>query len=224
MSNAVLIRAVVPMKPAYQGKSRLAEVLDAEGRAALSLHLLQHVLQSLSGASTSVEMVVIGGDEWVRDVAVETGAQWQQEPGGGLNGAIRYAVDAAFAAAAAAVLVAPGDLGLLAPKDVDDLIALSSGLRRVVLARAASDGGTNAILAPRGMMVGPYFGRGSFLRHLEAARDSGAPVEVSQSPGFAFDLDTPQDMAAYRSACPDMDTTLAAWRQRLLFKARAATG
>ena len=210
-----LLRTIVPMKPAYGGKSRLADVLDSEGRAALCLLLLQHVLQVVSRAATATETWVVGGDEWVQRVASEESALWQAEPGGGLNEAIRHAASRAFQAGAPAVLVLPGDLGLLQPEDVDGLVALSSGMTRAVLARAAADGGTNAVLAPRGLMVDPSFGPDSFSRHLEEARRANIPVEVSLALGPSFDLDTPEDMSVYREQRPDLDEVLESWRRRL---------
>ena len=223
MSGSSLLRAIVPMKPAYEGKSRLASVLDLEGRAALCLLLLQHVLKAVSRAATVVETWVVGGDEWVRSVALQESAQWQADPGGGLNEAIRHAASSAFQAGAPAILVLPGDLGLLKSEDVDGLVALSGGLRRAVLARATADGGTNALLAPRGLMVGPRFGANSFAQHLEAARSASVPVEVSQAPGLGFDLDTPDDLAVYRQQRPDLDQALESWRQRLRTQAPVGT-
>ncbi len=44
MTGPTTLRVIVPMKPAYEAKSRLTSVLDSDGRVALSLHLLQHVL------------------------------------------------------------------------------------------------------------------------------------------------------------------------------------
>ena len=215
MSVSALLRTIVPVKPAYGGKSRLAGVLDSEGRAALCLLLLQHVLRVVSRAATATETCVVGGDEWVQRVASEESALWQAEPGGGLNEAIRHATSTAFEAGAPAILVLPGDLGLLQPEDVDGLVALSGGMTRAVLARAAADGGTNAVLAPRGFMIDPSFGPDSFSRHLEAAQRANVPVEVSLAPGLSFDLDTPEDMSVYREQQPDLDEALESWRRRL---------
>ena len=94
-------------------------------------------------------------------------------------------------------------------------MALSRGLRHAVLARAIEDGGTNAILAPRGLMVGPRFGANSFAQHLKAARSANVPVEISQAPGLGFDLDTSHDLSVYRQERPDLDQALESWRQKL---------
>ena len=214
MTSPTPFRIIVPMKPAYEGKSRLADVLDADGRAALSLHLLQHVL-SVASHVAGAETWVIGGDAWVQQVATLESAIWQQDPGGGLNDALGHAMRMAFAAGAPAILVLPGDLGLLTLGDLEELVSLSGGFRKTVLARAAADGGTNALLVPRGLLVGPSFGPDSFQRHFDEAQRADVPVEISQAPGFAFDLDTPQDLAAYLAARPELESALASWREKL---------
>ncbi|MFH1140176.1 MAG: 2-phospho-L-lactate guanylyltransferase [Chloroflexota bacterium] len=223
MTGQIPLRVLVPMKPAYEGKSRLAGVLDAEGRAALSLHLLQHVL-SVASRVAGAETWVIGGDAWVRHVATLESAIWQPDPGGGLNDALRHAIRTAFEAGAPAILVLPGDLGLLAPGDVENLIILSDGFRKAVVARAAADGGTNALLVPLGLTLGPSFGPGSFQRHMEEAQRAKVPVEVSHTPGLAFDLDTPEDLAAYRAVQLELEPALDSWRKKLRSQAPDVRG
>ncbi len=224
MRASGMLRVIVPMKPVYEGKSRLAGVLGPESRAALCLHLLQHVLRAVGKSGAALETWVVGGDEWVCALASQESARWQADPGHGLNEAVSHAVGVAFEDGASGILVLPGDLGFLRPEDVDGLVALSAGLRCLVLARAVTDGGTNAILAPRGLMVGPCFGPGSFARHMEEALKTGIPVEVCDLPGLAFDLDTPDDMVHYRKAHPGLDEALAAWRQKLLSAASVEAG
>lgn len=210
------------MKASYDGKSRLAGQLDSEGRAALCLLLLEHVLKVVAQVPTVNETWVVGGDEWVRNIALEQSARWHPEPGLGLNEAIRYAALKAFDEGSGAVLVLPGDLGIIQPDDVDHLITLSNGMTRVVLARAATDGGTNAILSPRGFMVDPNFGPDSFRNHLKVAHKVKATVEISSRPGLSFDLDTPKDMIAYQARRPDLQHQLEAWRLRI--RSKISTG
>ncbi|MSQ22547.1 MAG: 2-phospho-L-lactate guanylyltransferase [Dehalococcoidia bacterium] len=214
MTNQRHLRVLVPMKPAYDGKSRLASVLDAEGRAALSLHLLQHVL-SVVAQVAATETWVIGGDALVQHVTAFESARWQQDTGGGLNDALRPAIRIAFEAGAPAILVLPGDLGLLTPQVVEDLVKLSDGFRKAVLARASADGGTNALLVPRGLAFGTFFGQDSFQRHMDEARKANVPVDVSTAPCLAFDLDTPHDLALYRERRPDLEVALSSWREKL---------
>ncbi|MDO8749822.1 MAG: 2-phospho-L-lactate guanylyltransferase [Dehalococcoidia bacterium] len=223
MTSQHPLRILVPMKPAYEGKTRLAGVLDADGRAALSLHLLQHVL-SVASRVASAETWVIGGDAWVKHVATLESALWQPDAGGGLNEALRPAIRVAFEAGAPAILVLPGDLGLLTPGDVNDLVRLANGFQKAVVSRAAADGGTNALLVPRGLALGPFFGPGSFQRHMQEAQKAKVPVEICHAAGLAFDLDTPHDLLAYRAARPELESALTSWREKLRSQTPELTG
>ena len=211
---------IVPMKPLTGAKSRLRKFLDDDSREALSLLMLAHVLSAVGDSGHAAETTVIGGDAVVRAVAEERGALWAPDPGGGLNVALRAAGDEAFGAGAPAVLVLPSDLALLAIEDLDLLVESSRGLSSVVLARAPRDSGTNAILAPRGMLLGPSFGPGSFDRHMGDLRRAGLPVEVVDTPGLAFDVDTEADVHRYFAERPDTPRALEGWRARLAAEAR----
>lgn len=211
------------MKPIYEGKSRLAGVLSIEDRASLSLMMLQHVLQAISNAITPLERWVIGGDKWVQAIATLESAVWLPDQGGGPNEVIRRATMSSFKTGVRAVLVLPGDLGLLQSSDVDQMVDLSRGLSRAVLAQATADGGTNAILIPDGLLINPSFGPGSFERHMMAARKAEIPFVVSEGTGLEFDLDRPEDLLFYRDKHPDLDEALTCWNNKLnsqeLFKA-----
>jgi 2-phospho-L-lactate guanylyltransferase (CobY/MobA/RfbA family) len=132
-------------------------------------------------------------------------------------------VDGEFLRGVPGVLVIPGDLGLIESKDVDRMVGISHGLRRIVLAKALSDGGTNALLVPFGRLVGPYFGPDSFQRHLQAARRAKMSVRVAPISGASFDLDTPDDLDVYRKHHPDLEETLARWRARIRSSGRLST-
>ena len=57
----------------------------------------------------------------------------------------------------------------------------------------------------------PGFGRcwaGQFRRHLESAQDLGLEVAIYNSPGLAFDLDTPADLVELEKRSPGMLETL----------------
>ncbi|MBM3949606.1 MAG: 2-phospho-L-lactate guanylyltransferase [SAR202 cluster bacterium] len=203
------------MKGSYEGKRRLAQVLDAHSRAALCLVLLQHVLRTLAGTTTTVDTIVVGGDHWVRMLAAEESARWWADPGGRLNQAVETAVVRAFREGSAGVLVLPGDLGLLQSADVEQLINMSDGLKQLVLVRACRDGGTNAILIPSGQLVGLHFGHHSFAKHLQAAKRVNIAARIATPSSISFDLDTAHDLQTYRKRRPDFEETLASWRARV---------
>lgn len=215
MGSPNVVQAIVPMKPIYEGKSRLNSVLSIDKRASLSLMLLQNVLQSINNTKTYVEPRVVGGDRWVQSMANQESAKWEPDFGGGPNKVVKDAALGAFDIGIKGIIVIPGDLGFLNPSDIDQMIDLSKGLTRAVIARATADGGTNAILMPKGMLIDPSFGPGSFERHLHLANVANIPMSICNAKGFEFDLDRPEDLLAYRQSRSDFDEALNWWTNKL---------
>jgi len=60
--------------------------------------------------------------------------------------------------------------------------------------------GTNGLLLTPPDVIAPAFGPGSRARHSDAATAAGARVEVAELTGFAFDVDTRDDLDALRDA------------------------
>jgi 2-phospho-L-lactate guanylyltransferase len=192
------VRAIVPVKALQLGKSRLIPALSPRDRAELVERMLQGELAAL-GASAVEATAVISPDAQVWALAVAGGAQPLPDPGGGLNAALEAGRAWALAGGADALLVILGDLPLLRESDIAGLIAeleyLPAGQPAVVLAPDRYDGGTNAmLLRPPGVL--PFqFGTDSYPRHRQLATDRGLAVAVYRTPGLAFDLDTPGDLA-----------------------------
>ena len=199
------------MKSPTAGKSRLQPLLNGPHRAALSMLLLRHVLRTIQRSAACQHTIVVGGDTPVQALAHELAATWLNDPGKGLNEAVGHAARCALLSGARAVLVLPADLGLLTAADLSDLAAASRGLTSVILSRAQRDGGTNALLVPRGMWLGTLFGPKSFRRHVEAFRAAGYPVIAIARAGLALDIDTPADLAQYRALRPNLDADLNTW-------------
>ena len=186
--------AVAPMKPLRLAKSRLAPALTAKQRAALTLGMLRGVIGAAQGAPVSAVWVV-GGDDVVRQAAEDMGASWRQDAAGDLNAALVAAMGDAFESGCAALYL-PADLPFIAASDVRALLRASEGGARLTFAPAQRDGGTNAMLIPRGSGFKPLLGKRSFSRHKASAEALGIPYAVCDSGGFAIDLDTPADLAA----------------------------
>ena len=60
--------------------------------------------------------------------------------------------------------------------------------------------GTNALLLSPPDAIEPSFGPGSFARHAARAREAGVAARVAALPSLGLDVDTPDDLAALRSA------------------------
>ena len=182
--------AVVPLRSPGEGKTRLAATLSQPERAGLAAAMLADVLAAL--ADSPVDRVVVaasgpGGAE----LAARLGAQVVIDPPGVAS------LDAAIAAAAqrlapvTALLVVMADLPCLTARDVSRLLAVEA----MVGLAPTEDGGTGGLLRRPASAMPTAFGPASAARHAALAAASGSPLELVHRPGFARDLDTPQDLA-----------------------------
>lgn len=188
-----MIFALIPVKRLALAKQRLAGVLNAEGRAALTLAMLADVLSALSRVEELDRVAVVGSDASVAETAERYSAQFIPEPLGtrGLNDAIQAAIEA-VAGPGDAALILPADLPTIKREDVQRLIqeAPTPGIAVV----RAVDGGTNALLLRPAGVITPAFGRGSAHRHLVRALKAGVAACEMVLPSLVHDLDNPADL------------------------------
>ncbi len=191
----------VPVKSLEGAKGRLAPLLAPIERAALTLAMLEDVLDATAGQS-GWETWVVSPDEAVLEVAVRRGATaFVEPPGTGSAGLLRAigAVEAALHGRSSALAVLLADLPLLTAAAL--AVALEPADRAAVVAGpAGSDGGTNLLVRRPPGVITARFGRRSFAKHRWAAGRAGAsfiPVDV---PELAFDLDRPDDVARFLAA------------------------
>jgi 2-phospho-L-lactate/phosphoenolpyruvate guanylyltransferase len=181
--------AVLPVKPAEEGKSRLAEALTQAARTRLNRRLFRHTLNIVSSVFPPERVIVVSRDSALLGIAAAIGAQAVTEYGEGLNEALTQA--AALLPPRADLLAISTDLPTLT---AEDLRAMLDAPGPVIIAPDRAGQGTNALLTrPAGSI--PYrFGENSFRRHAEAAARSGLAIHAVHRPGLAFDLDMPEDL------------------------------
>ena len=178
----------VPVKSLERAKGRLAEVLQPLERGALTLAMLEDVLDACL-AMPGWQTWVISPDEAVLEVSARRRARPVAEEETGLLAAIRQVEEEAADADALAVVL--GDLPLLTAGALGGLLRT---IGPVVAAPSASDAGTNVLLRRPPRIIPPRFGTNSFRKHRDAAEFRGIPFAVSRAPELAFDLDRPEDI------------------------------
>ncbi len=198
MDDSVL--AIVPCKPFAEAKQRLAEVLDPAERAALSRRLLRHTLVVLGRARGISRVAVVSQDDKVLRAARQHGAWAIWEAQAGLNAALEQGTRVAVANGFRGVLILPADLPWLHTGDLEEIVALGQAPPCVVIAPAQRDEGTNAMLVRPAGLLEYAFGEKSSTEHRRRAEAAGARVEIYRSPGFAFDLDLPEDWHRMQAA------------------------
>jgi 2-phospho-L-lactate guanylyltransferase len=180
----------VPVKSLSRAKTRLSPALTGLERGALTLAMLEDVLD----AALSVpgwETWVISPDEVALEVAAGRGARPIPEAKPPLANAIRQVEAKAKQDGATALAVLPADVPLVT---VDTLHEALRMLGAVVLARSADGSGTSLLLRRPPRAIPARFGPDSFRRHLELAAERGLPVSVVERRELSFDVDRPDDI------------------------------
>lgn len=191
-------RIIVPHRGLAMAKTRLAPVLEPGERLALARELLERVLRVIRQACH--EVVVITPSEELGPVVEPIGARLVVQRGMGLNAGLEQARAAAINEGIELLGVLHGDLPNLGPDDVRALLDAVPAPRGVAIAPDRAGLGTNGLaLRPPGV-IGFAFGVGSLAAHRAAAHAAGVVPAIVDSPGLAFDLDTPADLARWLEA------------------------
>ena len=180
----------VPVKSLSAAKTRLSPLLSPLERAALSLAMLEDVLDAALDMA-GWETWVVSPDETVLEIAARRRARPVPEERPPLSAAVRQVEEESSERGASALALLLGDLPLLTRE------ALAVALRTigpVVAAPARGNGGTNLLLRRPPRAIVPRFGRDSFRKHCRAAEVRGIPVSVVDRPEISFDLDLPSDV------------------------------
>ncbi len=180
----------VPVKSLSRAKTRLSPALTGLERGALTLAMLEDVLD----AALSVpgwETWVISPDEVALEVAAARGARPIPEAKPPLANAIRQVEAKAKQEGASALAILPADIPLVT---VDTLHEALRTLGAVVLARSADGSGTSLLVRRPPRAIPARFGPDSFRRHLGLAAERGLPVSVVERRELSFDVDRPGDI------------------------------
>ncbi|MET0938692.1 MAG: 2-phospho-L-lactate guanylyltransferase [Gaiellaceae bacterium] len=181
---------LIPVKQLDGAKSRLAEALDADGRADLVRELLGHVLFVVKEADVGPVTIVSAEPLDLDGVSRfdDRGVPWNDALSAAMSEVVHESVVAVVAA----------DLPRLTAAEVRALV-MATPECGLAIARA-HDGGTNAVsMRPPGKVTTHFGEPGSADVHERAAWLAGGDAHVLDCPGLAFDVDTPEDLAAWRA-------------------------
>jgi 2-phospho-L-lactate guanylyltransferase len=180
----------VPVKSLSRAKTRLAPALTGLERGALTLAMLEDVLD-VALSVPGWETWVVSPDEVALEIAARRGAKPVPETKPPLANAIRQVEAEAKERGAGALAILPADVPLVT---VDTLHGALRTLGAVVLARSADGSGTSLLLRRPPRAIPARFGPDSFQRHLRLAAERDLPVAVVERPELSFDVDRPDDI------------------------------
>jgi 2-phospho-L-lactate guanylyltransferase len=195
--------ALIPVKRLEQSKSRLLPELADTARQALTLAMLEDLIDALARSGCIERIAVTTPDPLVAARARAAGAEVLMRPEPGLNAALEDAAVRLAPAEGEALVVVLGDVAGALPEDFRRLVSAAgsggsgaSSAAGVWLAPSA-DGGTSALLLRPARAIPFCFGPASAARHREAARAAGVAYHELALASLAIDLDQPEDLAAF---------------------------
>lgn len=192
----------LPVKSLGDTKSRLDPVLDPLERGALTLAMLEDVMdatQDLFGWETWV----VSPDETVLEIALSRGAYAVIEDAPPLSSAIHQVEEEADAKMVESLAILLPDTPLVTATALTKALHT---LGSVVLAPSADEGGTNLLLRRPPTSIPARFGHDSYRKHLQEAAEADVPTAVVEVDELAFDLDLPNDILTVLDAGRDTRT------------------
>lgn len=189
----MLTFAIVPVKRLKEAKSSLSAVLTPKQRRELVLAMLKDVLKAMSGARSITGTIVVSPDDYIIKFARKNGADGIVEPGVELNEALKIAIQSAITNGATSVLIMPSDIPFLTAADIENIVAMAS-LQRDVVISPSKDNGTNALFLKPPDVMSPRFGGESFPAHLSEAHRAGVKPRIYRSITVATDIDDSDDL------------------------------
>lgn len=188
------------MKSLAQAKMRLADVLDRHQRAELALAMLTDIITACNESGCFDLVSVISDDSEVFWRTRELGAKPLAEPAtlSGLNAGLTFGQRyLARRVAVAELVILPADIPLARPEDIRAVVdALGADTApRAVLVRSR-DNGTNALALRPPEAIAMHYGPNSADAHRTAAESANIEVIELTNDRLAFDVDSPEDLAA----------------------------
>lgn len=190
-----MIFALLPVKAPQQAKQRLNGLLTAPQREALARALYEEMLAKLCAARGLDRIAVVTSDEATARQARRWGALvFEEAEQMGHSHSADAAARRAMQLGARTVILLPIDVPLATSEEIEELV-VEARRHSVVIVPSEDGTGTNALARTPPDLIPSCFGPGSFLAHLEQAREGGATARVLRLPGLMFDVDTPEDLA-----------------------------
>lgn len=191
--------ALIPVKRLEESKSRLLPELPDAKRQALTLAMLEDLIEALRRSGCIERIAVTTPDPLVASRARAAGAEVLMRPEPGLNTALEDGAARLAPAGDEPFLVVLGDVAGALPEDFRRLVGHADPTARTpgVWLAPSADGGTSALLLRPARAIGFRFGPDSARRHRDAARGAGVAYLEVPLPSLAIDLDQPEDLAAF---------------------------
>ncbi len=183
--------AVLPVKRYSVGKSRLRDLFSETELAELNQQLFESTFTKIQETSGIDKILVVSREEHALSWGRSHGAvALPENDPSTLNSAITQAQRTICRRGGGRIMVLPSDLPLMTTKDLERLIGLADGKRKLVIVPDHFQSGTNALVMSEPNLIEPCFGTGSFRKHTRQALEKNAELVVYLNENIQWDLDT----------------------------------
>ena len=197
--------AILPVKKYSVGKSRLRNLFSETELAKLNQQLFESTFTKLQETSGIDTILVVSREEhslaWCQ---ARGGVPLLEDDPSTLNSAISQAQRVISQQGDSRVIILPSDLPLMTSQDLENLISLSDGKRKVVIVPDHLQAGTNALVMSEPQLIEPYFGSGSFRKHTRQALEKNAELVVYLNENIQWDLDTSLELYRIINTQPEI--------------------
>jgi 2-phospho-L-lactate/phosphoenolpyruvate guanylyltransferase len=190
-----MARVLLPLKDLVEAKTRLSGLLRPSERRALTLAMVEDVLQLMTSHPLVSSVTLLSNDPGAHLLANNYGAELLPETElgcSGLNAVITAGVGRMLGRSGQ-LIVLHGDLPMLHSSDIDHVLALQQQTSGLVIGTDRAGQGTNMLVFDQHSCPKFGFGAGSCLAHRNWAQSAGVPVAVVKRENIAADIDQPED-------------------------------
>ena len=195
------IAILIPVKELSEGKSRLSSILSVDKRQLLVMGILKRVIIA-SNASIANKVIVVGGGDKIKTQTEDMSAIWVNSQGYDLNSdflkALNQLEQDGFSAA-----YLPADLPEISKEDINTILNFSATEEIFTFVPSSSDGGTNAMVIPKGLGFKPLLGKDSFNKHIDWVTKKGYKYKISKPKTLLRDLDTEEYLDYFEKLKPN---------------------
>jgi 2-phospho-L-lactate guanylyltransferase len=102
------------------------------------------------------------------------------------------------------VVILPSDLPLMTTNDLQYLVGLADGKRKLVIVPDHFQSGTNALMMSEPDLIEPSFGSGSFRKHTRQAMEKNVELVAYLNENIQWDLDTSLELYRIINTQPEI--------------------
>ncbi len=185
-------RLLIPIKNLEESKTSFSEEFSTEQRKNLTLSMLEDLL-NVGKKVKAVDTTVVTPDSGVEDFVENQDINVIMEPDVGWNRALDIAIGDSIDSCFDSVLILPGDVPLIKPEDVEEILNLANGKRSVVIT-PSKENGTNALFLHPPDVMELKFGGESFPEHVKEAQSRDIKPKIYRSENLERDIDDPTNL------------------------------